>query len=386
MSGPGIRSLPDASAMHEHAAGAIVIGAGVAGAGVAWRLAQRGMKVVVVEHMEPTHAATWAAAGMLTPLAEAGHDEAFLRLSERALSLWPAFAAELSASGSGDPGFTASGRLQLAPDEEAAAPLRALVASDHGRRAGALWMDAGQAARLEPELHAGLVGAALFPGDASADPRRLGNALRTAATQAGATFVRGRVTSVEHDVRGVSGVRLHNESVLATRIVVVAAGAWAAEVQGLPAPLPVRPMRGEMYAVHARVGLLRHIVWSPGCYLVPRPDGRILVGATMEDVGFAPGPTTAGIASLRRAAAAACPVMATLPSVEEWAGFRPATPDAMPILGRDSRMPGLVHASGLFRNGILLAPVVADAVAAEASGDAAAIDLAPFAPMRPGLS
>lgn len=139
---------------------------------------------------------------------------------------------------------------------------------------------------------------------------------------------------------------------------------------GLPAALPVRPVKGQMYAVDSRVRSpdrpsihLRHVIYGPSCYIIPRDDGRILVGATVEDVGFQKGPTPRGIATLMAAAARVVPGLADLPLVETWAGFRPATPDNMPILGREPALRGLLYATGHYRNGILLAPVTAHCIA-----------------------
>jgi glycine oxidase len=364
----------------------IVIGAGVAGCGVAWRLAARGVRVLIVERSDPGRGATWAAAGMLTPLGETGTDGPFLALAEEALVRWPSFAEELIASDAGDPGFVRSGRMQVANDAATADRLRRLVASPAGKRARAVWLAPAAARAIEPCLSAELTGAAIFPGDASADPRALGDALRLAALGAGARMRSGDVAAVRLDEHGVTGVVLRDGTAIAARRVIIAAGAWAAQLAGLPTPLPVRPLRGEMFALNAPDMGIQHIIWGEGCYVVPRPNGRILVGATVDDVGFAPGPTPAGIASLTRAVERICTRLAAHPLTEVWAGFRPGTPDGLPIIGGDPRAPGLFYVAGLFRNGILLAPAVADEVAALVADDTPRIDLSPFSPVRPTLA
>lgn len=363
----------------------IVVGAGVAGCGIAWRLAQRGLRVLILERDEPGRGASWAAAGMLTPVGETSHDDAFAALGEEALRRWESFAQELTAIGAGTVGLRRSGRMQIATNAAAAERLRRLASSPAGKRAQAVWLDPAAARSLEPALTSDIVGAVIFPGDASADPRALAQTLAHAAVDAGAFLRKAEVKSIRRDADGVCGVQLRDGSVVSARCIVLAAGAWASQVDGLPTPLPVRPIRGEMFAVRVTGFEVQHIVWGEGCYVVPRSDGRVLVGATVDDVGFAPGPTPAGLAALSHAAERILPKLSTQQVLEAWAGYRPGTPDALPILGPDERLPGLFHASGLYRNGILLAPLVADEVAAAVSRQDAAFDLSPFRPTRAAL-
>ncbi len=364
----------------------IVIGAGVAGCGVAWRLAQRGVRVLMLERDEPGRGASWAAAGMLTPVGETSHDDAFAALGEEALRRWEGFASELAAVGAGTVGLRRSGRMQVATNAAAADRLRRLASSPGGKRAQAVWLDPAAARAIEPVLTSDIAGAVIFPGDASADPRALAHALARAAVDAGAFLRIAEVVAIRRDPEGACGVQLRDGTVISARRIVLAAGAWAAQLEGLPAPLPVRPIRGEMFALRASGFELQHIVWGEGCYVVPRPDGRVLVGATVDDVGFAPGPTPAGIAALAHAAERMCPRLAAQAIIEAWAGYRPGTPDALPILGADPRLPGFFHASGLYRNGILLAPVIADEIAAAVSGETPRVALDAFTATRPALT
>ena len=364
----------------------IVIGAGVAGCGIAWRLSQRGLRVLILERDEPGRGASWAAAGMLTPVGETSHDDAFAVLGEEALRRWDAFAQELAAAGAGAVGLRRTGRIQIATNPAAAERLRRLASSPGGKRAQAVWLDPAAARSLEPALTSDIVGAVIFPGDASADPRALGQALAHAAVDAGAFLRKAEVLSIRRDAEGACGVQLRDGSVLSARRIVLAAGAWAAQVTGLPAPLPVRPIRGEMFALRVSGFGVRHIVWGDGCYVVPRSDDRVLIGATVDDVGFAPGPTPSGLAALSHAAERILPKLSSQQVLEAWAGYRPGTPDALPILGPDERLPGFFHASGLYRNGILLAPVVADEIAAAVAGEEGSVDLTPFSPKRAALA
>jgi glycine oxidase len=171
--------------------------------------------------------------------------------------------------------------------------------------------------------------------------------------------------------------------VLAAGSVVIAAGAWSGGIGGLPTSLPVRPVRGQMFSLAADAASDRvaRIVETADCYLVPREE-RLLVGATVEEVGWRQGPTPAGLAMLAAAAARVVPATAEAAIVESWAGFRPGTPDDLPILGRDPDMPDVLYATGHFRNGILLAPITAAAIADLLTGRAAVADLAPFGVAR----
>ena len=354
----------------------VVIGAGAAGCGVAWRLAERGADVMVVERAAPGAGATHAAAGMLTPEAEGAAHPALLALGRTALDRWPVFADQLRAASGVDPGFTPTGRIHVTPRSTADTP-RQVDASDRVRSLSAAELHA-----LEPALAADAGSASLFPHDASADPRALIAALAEAARRAGVRIVQDEAVAVDCKRGALRSVALRERGNIVTSSVVIAAGAWACNLSGLPATPSIRPVRGDMLAVECDEALLRHIIWAEDCYLVPRPHGRVLIGATMDEVGFAPGPSMRGIAALAAAAACVCPALATARVAETWAGYRPASSDGLPVLGGDPRAPGVFHAGGLFRNGILLAPVVADEIALQVLGHQGAAAMAAFAPER----
>ena len=356
--------------------GIIVIGGGVAGCGVAWQLAERGADVMLIERAVPGAGATHAAAGMLTPEAEAGRDPAFLSLARNALDRWPAFAQAVRAASDIDPGYVRSGRIEILN----AAPVVEHTPAIQGARARPL--DGAKLRSLEPALAEDVSSGVLFPDDGSADPRALGSALAEAARRAGARIVQDEAVAVECGPDGVRTVVLRERGRVATSTVVIAAGAWASAIEGLPPTPEIRPVRGDMLAVQADEPVLRHIIWTSACYLVPRPDERVLIGSTMDDVGFLPGPSLAGVAALAAAAARVCPELGRLPIAETWSGYRPASSDGLPVLGADARAPGVFHAGGLFRNGILLAPVVAEEIARQVLGHEPAALLAQFAPQR----
>jgi glycine oxidase len=260
-----------------------------------------------------------------------------------------------------------------------------------------------EARRLEP--HLGAHAAALsLPDEAQVDPPLLTRALQLAAARAGAEFASAYVRRIRHDGERVSAVEIEGDPI-AAELVIVAAGSWSGLVDGagLP-PRAVRPMRGQMVELETRPAPFQRVLFfhaeaaprgtglaaareepqaAPGGYLVARADGRICVGSTMESVGFRKEVTAAGLASLLALAQHAVPHLADAPVRRFWAGFRPVTDDRLPFLG-PTPIRGLHLATGHFRNGILLAPITADAVAAAACGEAPPIDLAPFAVTRLG--
>ena len=346
-----------------------VVGGGLIGCSVARALARRGATVIVIERGVPGRGSTWAAAGMLSPTPEPDEPPAFRTLAAASFARYPAYVEALHSEAGIDAEFEESGRIHVAADARRAAGLPALL-----RRAapfGAEQLGAAAALALEPALAPTLSGAVRIAHDARIDNRKLGAAAWAAAANAGVEFRLGdAAVELCHDDGRFRAVRLASGDMVDAGAVVVAGGAWCAEIGGLPRTLPVRPARGQMLAVAAGAGPARpahatfhRTITSDDVYLVPRRDGRLLIGATVEDVGFAPGPTLAGLRSLIEAALAIAPVIADLPVLEVWAGFRPATPDGLPILGRDPDAPGVYYAAGHFRNGILLAPITADVLA-----------------------
>ncbi|CAN5678385.1 glycine oxidase ThiO [soil metagenome] len=363
----------------------LVVGAGVIGCAIARELARADTPVTVIDRDEPGRQASRAAAGMLSPFGEAAcAGTPFLELSDASLSRYTAFADALRDETSIDIEYRPAGKLHLSTgvlDGE----LRALATSPEADRFGMRVLDGDAARALEPAISSAVTTALLIERDHSVDNRRLTEAVIAAAKAAGAVFRTGDgVTALATDSGRVTGVKLASGERIEAERVVIAAGAWAGEIDGLPRPLPVRPVKGQMFAVRGDAGVIERVIVGDGCYIIPRDDGRLLVGATVEDVGFSSGPTPRGIASLMAAAVAAVPMIADLPLVETWAGFRPGTPDGLPIIGADPSVDGLVYATGHFRNGILLAPITAECVAALVLGDTPPVPLDAFAVGRFG--
>jgi glycine oxidase len=346
----------------------VVIGGGVIGLAVAWRAAQRGHSVRVLERGVLGGGASHVAAGMLAPVTEADPGElALLELGLRSARLWPAFAAELAEASGLDPGLRRCGTIVVARDRDEALALE----REHAlRRELGLAVERllPSAARgLEPALAPTIRLALAAPGDHVADPRATVIALAEAGRRAGVALCTNEaVRRIEFDDARISGVRLAGGALVAARRVVVAAGAWSGAIMGLPdaARIPLRPVKGQILRLRdpQGPGLLERIVRFEGGYLVPRGDGRYVLGATMEERGFDCSVTAGGLYELLRDAGELVPGVHELIVEETSAGLRPATPDNAPALG-PGELEGLVWATGHHRNGILLAPVTAEIVA-----------------------
>ncbi|HEY0383685.1 MAG TPA: glycine oxidase ThiO [Candidatus Elarobacter sp.] len=360
-----------------------MLGAGLIGLGVAYELAKRGAPVTVYDRAEPARAASWAGAGMLAPFSEEMPDAAMLALCRDSLALYPEFVAELRERTGVDARYRCDGTLHVALDETRLAELAAHAQTFRANGGDVAMLDRGDVLAREPLLAKDLAGALFVANEAQVDNRRLGRALLAACEALGVRFERVDDVALECDARRVRGVRTaYGFATAAT--VINAAGAWAGELAGVPdrARVPVRPVAGEMLALAVPRDAVRALVWLGHRYLVPRGDGRLLIGATVESRGFDARVTAAGMHDLLDAALAVAPALATFAVVETWAGLRPASHDGRPYLGATA-LDGYVVASGHFRNGILLTPITGRLIADLIMGGEASA-LAPFAPSRAG--
>lgn len=353
------------------------------GCAAARELARRGLSVTVVERGTPSRGATWASAGMLSPLAEARQPGPFLSLALASLDRYPGFAEALHEATGIDVEYHDAGKLQIALDDQQTAELQATFAWRAEAGYPVEWLEGEEARRLEPALSSQVRGGVFIKRDHWVNNRRLGRALWTAAARAGVQFRLGdQVTGIVKEggagAARVAGVALAGGETLAAGRVLVAAGCWSGQLQGLPRPLPVFPVRGQMVALQSVPPALGRVVLVGTHYLIPRVSGRILVGATVECAGYRPHITPAGVGSLLATAMQTLPSLADAPLLELWAGLRPGTPDDMPILGADREVEGLFYATGHFRNGILLAPITAEVLADEMTGQASAFPLEAF--------
>lgn len=361
------------------------------GLGVAWRLAGLGRRVTLLERGRTGRGATHAAAGMLSPALEIGFEELDLyALSRESLRRWPAFARALERAAGRSVGYRDEGALDVATDRDEAAALRRRFRFQQAHGVPVEWLAGDAAQELEPLLAPGLPGAVFAPGDHQVDNRALAAALAEAARRAGVRILEDAPVAAVLPREAGPAVRLASGDTLGARAVVLAAGAWSRGVEGLaPAAPPVRPLKGQMLALRMAAPLaLRLVVRSPEAYLVPKADGRLVVGATSEEQGFDTRVTAGGLYRLLEGAVRVVPAVEELELAETWAGLRPASRDHAPILGRSAH-PGVVYATGHYRHGILLAPVTADEVAADVhallDGHPPPSDaLAPFSPRRFG--
>jgi len=357
----------------------VVIGGGVIGLAIARRLARAGAAVTLLERGTPGAEASSAAAGMLSPLAEAGQPGPFLDLLIRARSEYPAFCEELSSETGIDLGYRDEGTLMLALRDEDEAELEHRFGWQTQRGLNVERLTAEQARSAEPSITREVRWALRFPGDHQVENRNLARALWAAAAAAGVSLCLGAEAVRIHRKGGrARGVELVGGEVLAADTVILAGGSWSGRMEGLPRALPVEPVHGQLLALDALPPPIRHVVDSPRCYLVPRADGRLIVGATVERRGFTKSTTPSGMLHLLAGALEILPSLAELPIAETWSGLRPGTPDDLPILGGDPDLENLFYATGHFRNGILLTPITAEIVADLVLTGRSRVDLQPY--------
>jgi glycine oxidase len=366
---------------------AIVVGAGMIGLACAWRAAASGARVAVLDRADPLGGATRVAAGMLAPIGELrfGEDE-LLAMTLAAADLYPEFVAELQRVTGVETGYSRCGALHVALDRDEAAELRRQHELQRSRGMAAEWLGPQACRRLEPGLTPSFHGGVHVPSEAAIDPRALGAALSEALAASGGEL-RSEAEAEELLLDGdrVRGVRTADGAEHLAPAVVVATGCWSGDAAWLPeaARPPVRPVKGQILELRGpgHEPVSERIVASERVYAVPRPDGRLIVGATVEERGFETTVTAGGVHELLREAYRLLPDVAELELVEAAAGLRPGTPDNLPLVGRGA-CDGLLLATGHFRNGILLAPLTAAVIASLLAGEAADPRLAAAAPER----
>jgi glycine oxidase len=352
---------------------AVIVGGGVIGLCCAWRAARGGARVVVVERSRPPAGASRVAAGMLAPVGELAFGEPeLLKMTLAAAELYPDFVAELEEASGVATGYRRDGALHVALDRDEAAELHRRHDLQRLLGLGAEWLPPRRCRELEPGLTPSLNGGIHAPGEGSVDPRALVGALLVALEAEGVEMLTGtEVKAALREGGRIAGVRTERGEELHAATVVLAAGAWSGQAEWLPeaARPPVRPVKGQILELRSRDGAApcRRIVASEHVYLVPRPDGRLIVGATVEERGFDTAVTAGGVEELLREAYRLLPDVAEMELVEAAAGLRPGTPDNLPLVG-ESGVDGLLWATGHYRNGILLAPLAAKALVRRLEG------------------
>ena len=336
---------------------AVVVGGGAIGLSVAWRAAQRGVDVAVVDPT-PGGGASRVAAGMLAPVSEVHYgEEALLALALESSRRYPDFVDELEDATGQSTGYRECGTLAVARDGDDLAELHQVAAYQERQGLTVSRLRSRECRSLEPALAPGVRGGVLVEGDHQIDPRRLLAALLAACRREGVALVSARALRWEP-----GRVHLDSAPAVDADVVVLASGAWATRLEGLPVALAnlVRPVKGQIVRLHGDLLLSRNIR-GLDVYVMARTDGEVVVGATVEERGFDPTVTAGAVYDLLRAAVELVPDVRELALVSTETGFRPGTPDNAPLLGVVEE--GLVLATGHYRNGILLAPVTADAIA-----------------------
>lgn len=373
-------------------ADALIVGGGVIGLGIAWRLAQRGLAVTLVDG-DPAGGSTRAAAGMLAPVTEAHFgEEALTALNLESARRWPAFAAEVEEASGGAVGYRSEGTLAVAFDDDDLAMLTELRAYHECLGLPGQRLRARECRSLEPLLSPLIRGGIFVESDHQVETRALTAALLLAAERAGVALIRRRAAHLDvgHGAARAIGVTLDGGCRLRAAVTVLAAGCWSAALAGVPAEArpPVRPVKGQILRLRPAGDVaprlsctVRGLRRGRSIYAVPRHDGRVVVGATCEEKGWDTTVTAGGVRELLEDATEVVPALGELELSEALARLRPGTPDNGPILG-PSALPGLMLATGHYRNGVLLTPLTADAVADAVMGEAMPAAAAPFGPQR----
>jgi glycine oxidase len=343
--------------MQAGASDVVVVGAGVIGCAIARELSRRGLRVVVLESRTAGAGATQASAGVLAPYIEAPAESPLQALTVRSLAMYDRFIAELRRDTDVAIEYARCGTLEVAFDAASADRLKSLGEWTRSVGVESRWIDASGVRDLEPAA-AATAGGLVVPSHGYVRASQLTAALLDAARRAGAAFEPNRrVDRVEFGGDGV--LVAAGEARYRARTVVIAAGSWSTALADATA---VRPVRGQLLQLQVSGSVLQRVLWSESCYMVPWNDGTVLVGATVEDVGFDERTTGAGVRDLLAAATAVLPALADATFVTARAGLRPLTPTGLPVIERSREHPALISATGHYRNGILLAPLTAQLV------------------------
>lgn len=356
----------------------IIIGAGAIGAACARELALGGHQVTVLEAGAGDAAGWQAAGGMLAPQIEAHAGDLLFDLGLAGRERYQALAGPLLEATGIDIGLWREGIARVAADEDEVGELRQRVAWQRQQGHVCDWFDEEEVKARWPWLGPA-PGALWAPHEGALEPARLVAALRADAVRAGAAVREDKVHAVQRRGDRVTGA-VGRERYVAEHVV-IAAGAWSGVLEGLPRPLPVVPIRGQMAALPWPEGIERAIVVARDCYLIKR-GAEAVAGSTMEHAGFDASVTPAGLAHIFASVSALCPALAGLDVIRTWAGLRPVTPDGLPILGREPDLEGLWYATGHGRNGILLAGITGLIIAQLVGGATPEEDLTAFRPER----
>jgi glycine oxidase len=360
-----------------------IAGGGLIGATIAFELARAGLQVALFDRHEPGEASSWAAAGILSPAPENAGMISIVPLGRASLQLYPEFVATIEEISGQSVGYRARGTLEALFSTDAQEKLSTIIALHHGLGLKAEPVSAVDAREMEPALSSEVEAAVFRPDEACVDNRALTKAVLTAAVRSGVkTFAGSTVRSIAKNGRRCDGFVVDGE-IVQSRWTVITAGCRSAEIEGAAQYAPVRPAKGQMIALRTKDLSIERVLWADHVYLVPRNDGKILAGATVEYVGFDKKVTLGAVQKISAAALQLAPALADAQMEETWAGLRPDSPDHLPIIG-PTDLDGLLIATGHFRSGILLAPITAQLIREWVTTQSVRQDWARFSPMRFG--
>src|SRR5260370_18089568 len=359
----------------------VIAGGGLIGGAIALELALAGLRVAIYEQGDPGRESSWAGAGILSPAPESPATIPLLPLGKASMALYPDFVFRVEEISGQDVGFRAKETLEALFSRDAAPDLSTHAALYHGWGLQAEAISAEDARELEPALSAELEAAVLRPDEASVDNRCLTHAVLEAARKSGVEIYAHReVQGIWREKQRCAGLLLKNERVSA-EWTIIAAGCFSANIAGVNTYAPVRPAKGQMVSLRADQTKIERVLWSDKIYLVPRNDGRILAGATLEYVGFVKKITAGALEKILSAAIELAPDLAHARVEETWAGLRPDSPDHLPLLG-PTDIEGLLVATSHFRSGILLTPITARLIREWVTEQRVSVDWDRFTPLR----
>lgn len=360
---------------------AAIAGAGLIGSAIALELAEAGLRVAVFDRQEPGKEASWASAGILSPAPESSAMIPLVPLGKASMKLYPEFIERVEGIARIQTGYRAKGTLNAIDSAQAREQLSTVVALHRGLGLAAEPLSAAEARELEPALSEEIEAGVLRPDEASVDNRELTKAVQEAARRSGAEiFSEKSVDRIRIEAGRCTGMAAGGEEISAGQTI-IAAGCFCGNIEGAAQHAPVRPAKGQMISLRCDAVRIERVLWSDEIYLVPRNDGRILAGATVEYVGFEKTVTAGGVQKLLAAATALAPELSASRIEAMWAGLRPDTPDHLPILG-PADVDGLLFATGHFRSGVLLTPVTAKLIREWVMNKTVAADLGRFSPRR----
>lgn len=360
---------------------AIIVGGGLIGTAIALELARNDLRVALFDAQEPGQEASWASAGILSPAPENPGMISLVPIGQASLAIYRDYIATVEELSGITTGYRARGTIEALFSQHAREELNTIVALHRGLGLQAEAISAKEAREMEPALSEEVAAAVLRPEEASVDNRLLAKALLEASKRSGVEVHAGAgVQSIWREGTRCAGASVQGEKISA-KFTIIAAGSFSSQIAGVEEYAPVIPAKGQMLSLRCDAAKIDRVLWSERIYIVPRNDGRILCGATVEHVGFDRAVTAGGIHSNLNGAIEMAPVLAQASVEETWAGLRPDTPDHLPILG-PTDLEGLFIATGHFRSGVLLTPITAKLMAEFVAGKTPSVDCSRFNPMR----